>query len=705
MAGVFERMVRLETSFSRNVRRENSLRIVSHYLLPCLLSLFLAGACGGTGTTEEENKKPTLPTLPNLDASPSTSIAGEELPPRLGPPPSDLGPGFKNISANIDSPVNMVVSEGNTRTNELPERSVANLGDLNGDGIPEIIFANMNWEPQSRANQVFTFDPVTEELLFSEELTKGVASLTGFATGVIDLDGDGWNDILASGTPYSILYGGETEPFKTSLSYPPSPAQAEEMRPQGAMHFADIDRDGWLDILLGEGQCEAGSSTMHLLLNDGPRSYSNRGDLLSPLSPNGSPYVVYAGPMAHVEMALFAGGGACSNADPNEPIYIQEGFTEDGFPLFEAVDVTPMNAVYKDTPEVSFGPLTMGRPMGAVNADFNGDGTLDFLVTLSKHYALFEGLQDWPMADQTGITSIIAKDTDTGEKMIPWGALPMDVDHDGRLDLIITHGSGDSLDFLDGPLAMGPQHTGVYWSAGHFYFEEITEITGLMEWGNWRALVQGDLNRDGLPDLTIGGLGRLPSIYINRTKTSGKSVGIQLQGTTSNHLGMGTRVSRVTSEDTLMSTQVMGGVATPLGVSEPLLFFGLPEGTPGDFLVTWPTGIQQRFNGLSGEQIHTLMEPPSIQVTPKSRRCPEGETCSFTIQVLPRNEFGALGDSDVVTIEQAFGKGTWQGPAEKMEDGSWVRYLDSAAEAGTAVIEVNIEGTVLGIRPRLWWGE
>ena len=85
--------------------------------------------------------------------------------------------------------------------------------------------------------------------------------------------------------------------------------------------------------------------------------------------------------------------------------------------------------------------------------------------------------------------------------MIPWGATTVDLDADGRLDLLISHGPG--IHRLSRRTAsIGPQHTMAFWNAGDARFVDVTEALGLIEWGQWR-LVQGDLDRDGRPDLSL----------------------------------------------------------------------------------------------------------------------------------------------------------------------------------------------------------
>ena len=216
-------------------------------------------------------------------------------------------------------------------------------------------------EPNTRPNLVYQTSPESLSIQYDPELTEAVSSATGCITAVLDVDGDGLNDLLTSGSPQSVLYGAEAGGFDAVLNYPLNPAFPSEIRPQGALHVADIDGDGWLDILLGEGQCEGEANT--LMYCSGRTSLVHQPNRLDPppISQR-QPLRAYAGPMGHADMVLFAGGGACSNADPNEPIFVQTGRDDQDYPLFDAQDISPEYSAYKQSASVSFVRSPWGAP-------------------------------------------------------------------------------------------------------------------------------------------------------------------------------------------------------------------------------------------------------------------------------------------------------------------------------------------------------
>jgi hypothetical protein len=287
--------------------------------------------------------------------------------------------------------------------------------------------------------------------------------------------------------------------------------------------------------------------------------------------------------------------------------------------------------------------------------------------------------------------------------MIPWGMGLVDLDRDGRQDIVVTHGSGEDISFLEGPLAIGPQHTTAYWNAGDFHFVDITSLTGLKVPGNWRSLVTGDLNRDGAPDLAVGGLGQHPTVFLNQIETEGVPIGFQFKGTTSNHLGFGTRVRHIQEDGLLGPVQIVGGAASPLATSEPYLFSAIPTGETGAFEITWPTGQVQRIENAAGNTLNIIEEPPLVTLSTKSRHLPADGNSELRVDVFPRDISGNLRNTEEVEVAIAYGEATWKTPMISDETGSWYGVLQAPMDEGTTLLEITIDGKRVEIRPRVWW--
>ena len=608
--------------------------------------------------------------------------------------------GFVDISPSTLPPT-FVVEPGDPDDSVMGDLSGGLIADLDGDGRSEVIYGiQFCCEPDEKA-QVFALTEDGKGLEHVPGLSTAIQEIQGMVSAVIDLDGDGIPELLGANPQKFLSWGREDGTFAPPEDMPGSESFMGNQTHQGSISFHDIDRDGWLDILVTDHSCDESSVIFRPLLRSGLRTFSLRTDLVDHSSQTGAAYATMAYDAPTGDTVLLSIGQPCSSTDPNDGFMTSTRDQESGFPMFTAQDLTPENSLYKTNPVVSYGPMTVQRPMGATRADFDGDGFEDLMVSLFDYYALFQGTQNWPFEDQTATSGLSPPSTTTGRNMIPWGVLSVDLDKDGREDVMIAHGDDDT-SFTSDSARRGPQEVRAAWNAGDFAFEGFQDQTVLSKAGNWRSLTMGDLEGDGDPDFIIGGLGLPPRVLMNTIENENRGLAIRLEGTTSNHLGIGATIRMQREDGSLGPVHTIGKNASPMFASDMVAFLGIGPRENASVEVHWPTGFKQVVSGLEAGTVHVIVEPPLITLSEPSRRVEWKNQTPVTVTVTPRNDDGTMDMEAKVAIKIAHGHNGFSLPPVETESG-FERTLSPPSEPGYSVIEVFINDEPSGVRPRIWW--
>ena len=578
-----------------------------------------------------------------------------------------------------------------------PEATIGLFADLDGDGHVEVILGHTREEPGALANRrarVYRYDRAAGQLTAAGEVAASGELSVQAAT---DLDGDGRVDLLTALRDGRVAWGrgdGTFDPL--ALLTGTTTASTWEL---AHLSLDDLDADGWLDILAVNRFCSPGSLSTHLLLRTSLRQFEDFAGLL-PVAPGMSAYAVFSASFGG-ERLIGQFGPSCG--DPAPSFFRQRGLDARGYPQYEIFEPLPVDAYFRTMGGSSAmpSPLTSHAPMAAALGDVDDDGRPDLSVSTDPFLTMFRWADRWPFADSTETWGPGYLITSRGTKMIPWGIALVDVDRDGELDAVATHGNDQSA-WYQPQFALGPQNTTLHLGDGHVHFAEVTSRVGLGRPGQWRSLAVGDLDDDGDVDLIVGGQGELPRVYRNDLQTPGHGLTLRLHGTTSNHLGIGARVTVTASPGGAARTYWAGSHATPYAWDEPLVFAGLGAVPSADRVhITWPSGAEQELRGLAADRRHDIVEPRLIDLAPASRHVPADARSTATITVTPRLPDGSVRPDAVVTVTLT-GPGALAGPVTR-EGEAWRARVVAPAAPGSTVIEVRVDGVAVAVRPRIWW--
>ncbi|HMV69375.1 MAG TPA: CRTAC1 family protein, partial [Myxococcota bacterium] len=642
----------------------------------------------GPSDTDRPESPPEESDPPPVDSQPPE--------PDVPPPPSSLGAGFVDVSSAVWARGQEQADTPDVAAHDPADMHWVVVGDIGDDGVMDVYAANVLRPATDVApsrGQVYTYE--AGALTWSRERTADAQWSFGPLLAIIDLDGDGDTDLLRSSTDNTIQLATPRGWRGVSMGTPPG---RDRVTGLNAFTLADVDLDGWLDVVFMPDECSRSPRYgTQLLLRTGEAAWSLRVDLTAQV-PEGNAYAALQAPLGGDAPYLLLVGEGCDELNGPSVFLGINGRDASGYPTYAWTDPTPMDALYRYDPTAPFMPLSRRQPMGAMVTDLDLDGVLDVAFSLSDTWLhIFSA---GPMlVDHTIAYDLRHRLGNRGTEQLPWGVAPVDVDRDGRPDLIVAHGDDGSSSW-ETPWN-GPYQPAVHWNDGQRGFADVTALAGLMVDGNWRGVTVADLDGDADPDLGIGGNGWLPLVARNDVETGAHGLALRLRGTTSNHLGVGA-VVRLEADGLPAQTRLMGEIGSPDGGSAPELFFGLGAAAEASRVtVTWPSGVVQEVSGLAGGATHTLVEPALITLSEPDRHLPADGVSVLEVSVTPRAPDGSP-RAAAVTIEAPWGAATWEGPAQVVGD-RVVRRLIAPTVAQTSVVEVTVDGVAAPIRPRVWW--
>ena len=240
--------------------------------------------------------------------------------------------------------------------------------------------------------------------------------------------------------------------------------------------------------------------------------------------------------------------------------------------------------------------------MGVACGDLDGDGRPDLAVTnfYGESTTFFQNLGQGAFADRTSAVGLAAP----SRYLLGFGIAFLDVDNDGRLDLMTANGHvNDYRPSL--PYAMPIQLLrGIAGGRVRDVSARAGPPFSMPHLG--RGLAPGDLDNDGRIDALVIAHNE-PMVFLHNQTQAGHYLTLALEGTTSNRDGVGARVAIVAGGRRQTAQRVGGGSYQSAG--DPRLHLGLGDARRVESLeVLWPSGHLDRHHDLPADTGYLLRE-------------------------------------------------------------------------------------------------
>jgi len=456
---------------------------------------------------------------------------------------------------------------------------------------------------------------------FTDVTAKSGLARPGWVAGVAigDYNNDGLDDLFLTYWDKNVLFRNNGDGTFTDVTHEAGLVLPNRQWSTGCT-FVDYDRDGHLDLFfstyvdLDTGlKMPTGCNWKGITVHCGPRGL-----------PMGRCYLFHND--GHGRFTDVSRQAGVDQARVYGLTAVSADFDNDGWPdIYVACDSTP-SLYYRNQHDGTFAEEGLERGvalsedgaeqagMGVGVGDYKLDGTLGIVKTHFADDTLVLYDNDGK-ADFTDVTLRSGLGVET--RYVCWGTGIVDLDNDGLPDLFIV--TGQVYPELEKKVASLAYKTPrvVFRNLGGGKFEELTDEAGpaIAAPHASRGCAFGDFDNDGDLDIVIMNMNEPPSLLRNDNTGRNHWLKVQVETTTSNRSGFGTRVTaryggRVQAKELMCQSSF-------LSVSDKRLHFGLGAETSASLEVRWPSGAKQTFPNVPANHLVTIREGIGIVATRK----------------------------------------------------------------------------------------
>jgi enediyne biosynthesis protein E4 len=432
----------------------------------------------------------------------------------------------------------------------------------------------------------------------------------GVAAG--DVDNDGYVDIYRTGLTEGVLLHNNGNGTFTDVTAKSGAADKGGWGVSAA--FVDFDRDGWLDLFVGNYLLYTLEGDIDCL------SVTGQHDYCPPNSYRPQPSKLYRnrgdGTFADVTKAALVGGAygpalGVSTADFDNDGWMDIYVGNDGMP--NQLWINQKNGTFKDMAFLN-GAAVNGQgnseaSMGVDAGDYDNDGDEDIFITnwLAQMNVLYQNTGNAVFEDRKAASGLGAPSlAKTG-----FGTAWFDFDNDSWLDLITLNGSVSMIEAQARakdpfPLKMLNQ---LFRNLGDGRFQDVSARGGepftLLDVSRGAAF--GDIDNDGDEDVVVGTANGPTRVFINNVGNRNHWLGLRLTGIGGRDM-LGARVSvvRGTGPTLWRRARSDGSYAS---ANDPRVLVGLgTSDSPVTVRVQWPDGKMEEWANQSIDRWTTLKQ-------------------------------------------------------------------------------------------------
>lgn len=527
---------------------------------------------------------------------------------------SILGPVFEDVAREVGIEHQYVNGAKELLLMVQPTGGGCGWIDFDRDGLCDL-YLNQAGDPSLPRSPSQPTDELFRNLgggQFAKVTTAALIDERDFSQGVAigDFDNDGFGDIFVTNAGANSLFRNQGDGTFCDIS---ATALKQTTGWHSSAAWADLDRDGDLDLYVcryvefdrfNPRICRTPKGVQRMCQ---PNEIEPTADEMYLNLGDGKFDAV-----AH-ERGLFGPGNKALG------VAIADFDNDDWPDIFVANDATP-NFLFLNQRDAHFQNMADvlgcavgadGKPqanMGIAVGDYDHNGFLDLYVTHfeGEWNTLFRNLGPPGFVDATAS----AGGVEMTLPLVGWGTVMEDLNQDGHDDLLIANGHLDDPGHLGIELAMKPQLftfnesklVDVSDQAGQFFSHRY----------NGRGVATADYDNDGDLDAIVVNQNADVSLLKN-SSVRGHWLKLDFVGRASNRFGIGTRVTLRVGEKVYM--RELAGGTSYCSSNQPVLVFGLgTHDQDCELNLRWPNGTRQTISGVAVDQALTMIEPLSDEV-------------------------------------------------------------------------------------------